>query len=100
MSTKKYNPVTPSLRYRVTNSFAEVTTSTPEKSLIAPIKRSGGRNHTGKMTMRYTGGGHKQRYRIVDFKRDNFDIKGTVKTIEYDPNRTAFIALINLRKWR
>ncbi len=94
MSTKKYNPVTPSLRYRVTNSFAEVTTNTPEKSLIAPIKRSGGRNQKGEMTMRYIGGGHKRQYRIIDFKRNKFDIPATVKTIEYDPNRSAFIALV------
>ncbi|MEN9447016.1 MAG: hypothetical protein RJA25_306 [Bacteroidota bacterium] len=94
MSTKKYNPITPSLRYRITNSYTEITTNIPEKSLIAPIKRSGGRNQKGEMTMRYIGGGHKKRYRIIDFKRNKFDITATVKTIEYDPNRSAFIALV------
>ncbi len=95
MGIKKYKPTTPSMRHTSLLTFEEITTNKPEKSLLAKKGGSGGRNHTGKMTMRYTGGGHKQRYRIVDFKRDNFDVKGTVKTIEYDPNRTAFIALIN-----
>lgn len=94
MSTRKYNPITPGLRYKVTNAFAEVTASTPEKSLLAPIKKSGGRNQKGEMTMRYIGGGHKRQYRIIDFKRNKFDIPATVKTIEYDPNRSAFIALV------
>jgi large subunit ribosomal protein L2 len=94
MSTKKYSPITPSLRYRVTNSYAEVTTREPEKSLVVPNKRSGGRNQKGEMTMRYIGGGHKRQYRIIDFKRNKFDIPATVKTIEYDPNRSAFIALV------
>jgi large subunit ribosomal protein L2 len=94
MAVKKYNPLTPSLRTKVTNAFVEVTTDTPERSLISSIKKSGGRNHSGKMTMRQTGGGHKRRYRIVDFKRTKDGIPATVKTIEYDPNRSAFIALI------
>jgi large subunit ribosomal protein L2 len=94
MPVKKYNPVTPSLRTRVTNAFTEVTTSTPEKSLLAPIKKSGGRNHVGKMTMRYKGGGHKRRYRLIDFWRDKDNVPAKVHTIEYDPNRTAFIALV------
>ena len=94
MSTKKYNPITPSLRYRISNSFAEITTNVPEKSLLAPNRRSGGRNQKGEMTMRYIGGGHKKQYRIIDFKRNKFDIPATVKTIEYDPNRSAFIALV------
>jgi large subunit ribosomal protein L2 len=76
------------------NSFDAITTDKPERSLIAPIKNSGGRNSQGKMTMRYTGGGHKQRYRIIDFKRSKVGIPATVKSIEYDPNRTAFIALL------
>ena len=94
MATKKYNPITPSLRYRISNSFAEITTNTPEKSLVVPNRRSGGRNQKGAMTMRYIGGGHKKQYRIVDFKRNKFDIPATVKTIEYDPNRSAFISLV------
>jgi large subunit ribosomal protein L2 len=94
MAVKKYNPITPSLRTKVTNAFAEVTTDTPEKSLLSSIKKSGGRNHDGKMTMRQLGGGHKRRYRIIDFKRTKDGVPATVKTIEYDPNRSAFIALI------
>jgi large subunit ribosomal protein L2 len=94
MAIKKYKPVTPSLRYKITNAYTEVTTDTPEKSLLASKSRSGGRTNTGRMTMRYTGGGHKKQYRIVDFKRNKFDIPAIVKTIEYDPNRSAFIALI------
>jgi large subunit ribosomal protein L2 len=94
MPIKKYNPITPALRTRQTNAFKEITTDTPEKSLVTSIKKSGGRNHDGKMTMRYIGGGHKRQYRIIDFKRDRDGIPATVKTIEYDPNRSAFIALI------
>jgi large subunit ribosomal protein L2 len=94
MALKKFNPVTPGLRFRVATDFAEVTKGTPEKSLLAPIKKSGGRNNAGHMTMRYIGGGHKRRYRIIDFKRSKFDVPAVVKAIEYDPNRTAFIALI------
>lgn len=74
--------------------FSEITTATPEKSLLVPLKKTGGRNNSGKMTMRYTGGGHKRQYRLVDFKRDKHGIPATVKTIEYDPNRTARIALV------
>jgi len=95
MSLRKLKPITPGQRFRVVNEFEEITTSKPEKSLLAPQKRSGGRNNTGKMTMRYLGGGHKKRYRIIDFKRDKNGVPATVKTIEYDPNRTAFIALLN-----
>ena len=95
MSLRKLKPVTPGQRFRVVNDFDVVTTDRPEKSLLAPNKRSGGRNNRGKMTMRYIGGGHKKKYRIVDFKRDKVDIPATVKTIEYDPNRTAYIALLN-----
>lgn len=94
MPIKKYKPVSPGTRFRVGNKFAEITTSTPEKSLLDKNKESGGRNHSGKQTMRYRGGGHKQRYRIIDFKRDKEGIPATVKTIEYDPNRTAWIALV------
>jgi large subunit ribosomal protein L2 len=94
MPIKKYRPITPGLRTRVGNAFAEVTTDKPEKTLLAPLKKSGGRNRTGKMTVRQRGGGHKRRYRIIDFKRNRDGMQATVKTIEYDPNRTAFIALV------
>ena len=94
MGLKKFKPTTPGQRHKINSDYAEVTTSTPEKSLVASKKKSGGRNNTGKMTMRYIGGGHKQKYRIVDFKRDKHDVPATVKTIEYDPNRTARIALL------
>ncbi|MBI9035591.1 MAG: 50S ribosomal protein L2 [Bacteroidales bacterium] len=94
MALRKFKPTTPSQRFKVISAFDEITTSTPEKSLLAKKSKSGGRNNTGKMTMRYIGGGHKQRYRIVDFKRDKENIPAVVKTIEYDPNRTARIALL------
>ncbi len=94
MSVRKLKPITPAQRFRVVNGFDAITTDKPEKSLLAPKKRSGGRNNQGKMTMRYIGGGHKKRYRIIDFKRDRKDVSAEVKTIEYDPNRTAFIALV------
>ena len=94
MSLKKFKPTTPGQRHKVSTDFAEITASAPEKSLLASMKKSGGRNNDGRMTMRYLGGGHKQRYRIIDFKRDKFDIPATVKTVEYDPNRTAHIALL------
>ncbi len=95
MAVKKYNPITPGTRFRVGNSFAELTTDKPEKSLMGPISKSGGRNGVGHLTVRQRGGGHKRRYRIIDFKRDKDGIPAIVKTIEYDPNRTAFIALLN-----
>lgn len=95
MSVRKLKPITPGQRFRVVNGFDAITTDKPEKSLLAPIKKSGGRNSQGKMTMRYKGGGHKKRYRIIDFKRDKHGIPATVASIEYDPNRTAFIALLN-----
>ena len=95
MSVRKLKPVTPGQRFRVVNGFDTITTDKPEKSLLAPKKRSGGRNSGGKMTMRHIGGGHKKQYRIIDFKRNKNGIPATVKTIEYDPNRTAFIALLS-----
>ena len=95
MSVRKLKPITPGQRFRVVNGFDAITTDKPEKSLLAPNKRSGGRNNQGRMTTRNIGGGHKQRYRIIDFKRDKNGIPATVKTIEYDPNRTAFIALVS-----
>lgn len=94
MAVKKFKPVTPGTRYRLANSFSEVTTDTPEKSLLAPIRKTGGRNNNGRMTNRYIGGGHKKRYRIIDFKRNKDGVPGTVKSIEYDPNRSAYIALL------
>lgn len=94
MGVRKLKPMTPGQRLRSVNDFAMVTSGAPEKRLTLAKKRSGGRNNTGKMTMRYLGGGAKQRYRLVDFKRDKFNIPATVKSIEYDPNRTAFIALL------
>ena len=92
--TKKIKPVTPGLRFRVPPSFEDITSSTPEKSLLKTLKRSGGRNSKGKMTVRNIGGGHKRKIRIIDFKRVRDDIQATVKSIEYDPNRSANIALI------
>lgn len=95
MGLRKFKPVTPGTRFRVGADFTEITTRTPEKTLVVKSKKSGGRNNTGKMTMRYLGGGHKQLYRLIDFKRDKKDIPATVATIEYDPNRTARIALLH-----
>jgi large subunit ribosomal protein L2 len=94
MAVRKLNPVTPGQRHKIKSTFEHITTGKPEKSLLAPIKKSGGRNNTGKMTMRYMGGGHKRRYRIIDFKRNKDGIPAIVKSIEYDPNRSARIALI------
>ncbi len=94
MAVKKHNPITPGTRFRVANTFAELTTDRPEKSLTRGKSSTGGRNSTGQTTVRYRGGGHKRRYRIIDFWRDKLDVPATVKTIEYDPNRTAFIALV------
>ena len=94
MAIKKINPLTPGQRFKVVTTFDDVTASKPEKSLTKVKTRSGGRNNDGRMTMRYLGGGHKKKYRVIDFKRDKFGIPATVKTIEYDPNRTARIALL------
>jgi large subunit ribosomal protein L2 len=93
MGIKRINPVTPGQRFKLAVTFEALTSSQPEKSLLAPIKKSGGRNDTGKMTMRNRGGGHKRRYRIMDFKRNRFE-SAEVLTVEYDPNRTAFISLV------
>jgi large subunit ribosomal protein L2 len=95
MALRKFNPTTPGQRHKVALTFEEITTSKPEKSLLAKKKRSGGRNDTGKMTIENIGGGHKKRYRIIDFKRNKFGIPAKVATIEYDPNRTANIALLH-----
>ena len=94
MAVKKFKPMTAGTRWRIGNAYAEITTNQPEKSLLEPKKSTGGRNSSGHLTMRYRGGGHKKKYRIVDFKRNKRDIEATVASIEYDPNRTAFIALV------
>ncbi|MBF25286.1 MAG: 50S ribosomal protein L2 [Flavobacteriales bacterium] len=94
MAIKKINPLTPGQRFKVVTTFEDVTNSRPEKSLTKVKTRSGGRNNDGRMTMRYLGGGHKKKYRIIDFKRNKFGIPAIVKSIEYDPNRTARIALL------
>jgi len=94
MAVRRLKPTTPGQRFRVANTFEEITTDKPEKSLLVPIKKTGGRNNQGRMTVRFIGGGHKRRYRIIDFKRNNFGIVGEVKTVEYDPNRSAFISLV------
>ena len=95
MALRKFNPTTPGQRHKVAITFDEITTARPEKSLLAKKTRSGGRNDTGKMTIENIGGGHKKRYRIIDFKRNKFGIPAKVATIEYDPNRTANIALLH-----
>lgn len=95
MGIKKFRPRTPGTRFKLANTFEEITKSTPEKSLLMPITRSGGRNDSGKMTMRYIGGGHKKMYRVIDFKRDKKSVPAVVHSIEYDPNRTARIALLH-----
>ena len=94
MSVRKLKPITPGQRFRVVNEYDAITTSKPEKSLLVPLKRTGGRNNQGRMTMRYKGGGHKKRYRVIDFKRDKHGVSAEVMSIEYDPNRSAFIALL------
>ena len=94
MAVKKFKPTTPGQRYKQVLRFDEITASKPEKSLVEPLHKSGGRNSKGRMTMRYIGGGHKRKYRIIDFKREKENVPATVKTIEYDPNRTANIALV------
>ncbi|PZX03614.1 LSU ribosomal protein L2P [Psychrobacillus insolitus] len=95
MGIRKYKPTTNGRRNMTSLDYAEITTDKPEKSLLAPVKRKGGRNNQGKITVRHHGGGHKRQYRIIDFKRNKDGIPGRVATIEYDPNRTANIALIN-----
>ncbi len=94
MGVRKLKPITPGQRHKIASDFSDITKSTPEKSLLAKKNRSGGRNSQGRMTMRHLGGGHKKKYRIIDFKRDKHGIPATVKSIEYDPNRTARIALL------
>ncbi len=97
MSVRKLKPVTPAQRFRVVNGFDALSKSKPEKSLLVPNKSSGGRNNKGKMTVPHRGGGHKRRYRLIDFKRNKLDVFGVIKTIEYDPNRSSFIALVEYK---
>lgn len=97
MPVKRFNPTTPVLRYKTVASFSELSGDAPEKSLIAPLSKSGGRNAQGRMTMRRRGGGHKRRYRIIDFRRDKAGVPARVASVEYDPNRSAFIALLFYR---
>ena len=94
MGIKKFKPITPALRFKAISDFAEITKARPEKSLTTSLKKSGGRNNRGRVTSRRRGGGNKRKYRFVDFKRDKFDIEGSVIAIEYDPNRSARLALI------
>ncbi|MBN8703218.1 MAG: 50S ribosomal protein L2 [Bacteroidetes bacterium] len=94
MALKKLRPLTPGQRFKVVSTYDEITTNVPEKSLLVGKKRSGGRNNSGKMTMRYIGGGHKKKLRLIDFKRDKHNIPAVVTSVEYDPNRTANIALV------
>ena len=94
MAIRKFKPVTPGQRNKAISSFEEITTNKPQKSLLEPLKRTGGRNNTGQMTMRYIGGGHKKMYRIIDFLRNKDNMPAQVLTIEYDPNRSARIALV------
>ncbi len=95
MAIRKLKPNTPGTRFMSISTFEEITKTTPEKSLLAPLKKSGGRNNLGRVTSRHRGGGHKRRYRIIDFKRNKFDVPAKVASIEYDPNRTARIALLH-----
>ena len=94
MAVRKFNPTTPGQRHKIIGTFDTITASAPEKSLVVGKKSTGGRNNAGKMTMRYLGGGHKRKFRVIDFKREKDGIPATVKTIEYDPNRSARIALL------
>ena len=97
MPIKRFRPVTPTQRFKSVNAFAEITDDRPEKSLTAPLTKSGGRNSRGRITARRRGGGHKRRYRRVDFRRENHGVAGRVASVEYDPNRSAFIALVIYR---
>ena len=95
MGTRSFKPTSPGRRFMTISDFEEITRSTPEKSLLAPVHRTGGRNNNGRITTRHQGGGHKRRYRIIDFKRTKDGVPATVASIEYDPNRTARIALLH-----
>jgi large subunit ribosomal protein L2 len=94
MAVRKFKPTTPGQRHKVIGTFESITTNVPEKSLVVGMRKTGGRNNSGQLTMRYIGGGHKRKYRVIDFKRDKDGVPAVVKTIEYDPNRSARIALL------
>lgn len=94
MPVKSFKPITPSLRFKTISTFDEITSDKPERSLVQPLKKTGGRNNQGRITCRHHGGGHKRAYRVIDFKRNKFDIPAKVSSVEYDPNRTARIALL------
>ena len=95
MAVKRFRPTTPTQRYKTVASFKEITKTTPEKSLLTPVRKKGGRNNQGRVTIRHRGGGHKRMYRIIDFRRDKREIPAKVAAIEYDPNRSARIALLH-----
>lgn len=95
MALKKFKPITPTLRFKTVSDFSDITKKEPERSLVEPLKRSGGRNNRGHVTSRHRGGGHRRRYRIIDFKRNKIGIPAKVAAIEYDPNRSSRIALLN-----
>jgi large subunit ribosomal protein L2 len=97
MGTKSYRPETPTLRYQTAIDFSHLSKVKPEKGLLLPLKKSGGRSNTGRVTSRFSGGGHKRRYRQIDFRRNKFDVPGRVESLQYDPNRSAFVALIVYR---
>ena len=97
MAIRRYNPTSPGRRGMSVASFEEITTDKPERSLLRPLKKSGGRNNRGRITVRHRGGGHKRRYRLIDFRRNKFGVPGRVATVEYDPNRNARICLIHYR---
>src|SRR3954447_12184256 len=97
MAIKLYKPTSPGRRFRTGFDFAEITRDTPEPSLLEPIRKSGGRNNAGRMTLRHRGGGHKRRYRIIDFKRDKEQVSAKVAAVEYDPNRSARLALLHYK---
>ena len=94
MAIRKFKPMTPGTRNMAISAFDEITAKRPHKALLEPLKRTGGRNNTGQMTMRYIGGGHKKMYRVIDFLRNKDNVKATVLTVEYDPNRSARISLV------
>lgn len=95
MAVKTFKPVTPTLRFRTVSAFDEITETKPEKSLLAPLRKTGGRNNVGRITSRRRGGGHKRAYRLIDFKRDKLEIPARVASIQYDPNRSANVALLH-----
>jgi len=94
MAIKRYRPTSPGRRFVTSSTFEEITSTEPEKSLLRPLKKTGGRNNVGRVTCRHIGGGHKRRYRLIDFKRDKYGIDGKVESVQYDPNRSARIALV------